>query len=124
MTEYARRALRDLKGTIRSALDAATDTQLIELLTAARAGRVPWGGAGTLGKVDDCGCLAQRLGAWKWWGHGREWLSEAYAYFVPLGCDDPDGRRQRILVAMCKAAIRRRTADFAIPAPAPVLAEV
>jgi hypothetical protein len=97
---------KQAKGIIRAALAGASDEKLCELLDAARAGMVPW---------NSCQyCVAGRL----YPERGRiAWMPESDAYAV-IGGVSPDAvpreisltedRRQRVLIPMLLAEIKRR----------------
>jgi len=100
------------KPIIRKALSEASDAKLVELLDDARAGKVPFGRCET--------CICGHLIGPDWDAddlpteHPRWILSSAYAelshlpngHWLPIR--DDDARRQRVLVPMILAEIRRR----------------
>jgi len=95
---------RNAKNVIRQALSEAADGKLIELLEAAREGMVPYFGARD-GDFAGCGCFAQRItNNWCWKTDEGDLYSRAYSV---LGLHD-DASRQRILVSICRAEMRRR----------------
>lgn len=107
---------REAKTVIRElGLREATDAKLVELLDAAREGRMPWYGAWNGDSVDECGCLEQRCHPGAEWNHD---LSDAYLRIgEPISLpddgdvslpEDGEARRQRILVAMARAEQWRR----------------
>jgi hypothetical protein len=120
--------LTKAKTIIRQALAEATPEKLCELLDAARNEYMPY--SRSRGEsIKSCGCLAERcIGRWEErrgyiWGENE--LSRAYWALAPLALAPfldltdraaCDLRRQRILVAMVKAEMKRRAIPIATSA--------
>lgn len=102
---------RAAKNTIRGAVAGAPRETVESILAAAREGRVPyWGTVSVMdvgSDIDNCGCIAQRISGDRYYtNHGD--LSLAYCDLADGAEYSGDADRQRILVAICRADLRRR----------------
>jgi len=112
--------LREVKADIRGFLRTFNDSALVNLLEAARAGDVTYhvcqkclSGRHQNGFTPGQASYAYGLLGW-------HWPSRA---FSPYSIQESDARRQRILVPMILAEIRRRFQDFPKPTTTALLRE-